>query len=84
MFKKIFSTLLSFSGSLAAVGGVAEVSNGDVSDSIKCVSLNNQLCTPRPTLIDVNSNETLYYPFFVSVYTSVVEVVTLLMIHMLE
>ena len=47
----MFTGLLSFDGSLAA----------------KCVSLNNQSCQVRSTLIDVNSNEPLYYPLTVSV-----------------
>ena len=32
----------------------------------KCVSLDNQPCTARPTLIDLNPNELHYYPFMVS------------------
>ena len=33
---------------------------------IKCVSLNNQPCQQaRPTLVGINSNETLFYPFTV-------------------
>ena len=35
--------------------------------AIKRVSLNNQPCKARPTLADINSNETLFYPFTVSV-----------------
>ena len=34
---------------------------------IKFVSLNNQLCQARPTLVDINSKETLCYPYTVSV-----------------
>ena len=49
----------------------------------KRVSLNNQLCQSRPTLIDINSNENLFHSFIVSVYNCV-EVAALLMIHMLE
>ena len=45
--KKIFIKSLSFGGSLAT----------------KCVSLNNQPCQVRPTLIDVSSNE-----HFLSIY----------------
>ena len=33
---------------------------------IKCVSLSNQ-CQIRPALININSDETLFYPFTVSV-----------------
>ena len=34
---------------------------------IKCVSLNNQLCQSKPTVVNTNSNRTLYYPFNLSV-----------------
>ena len=60
--KKIFIKLLSacttgsFSGSLA--------SNSKA--SIKCVSLNNRPCQARPTIANIKSNETLFYPFTVS------------------
>ena len=28
----------------------------------------NQPCQARPTIVDINSNETFFYPFTVSVY----------------
>ena len=34
---------------------------------IECVSFNNWPCQARPTLVDINSNETLFYLFIVSV-----------------
>ena len=34
---------------------------------MKCVSLNNRSCQARPTLFDINSDETDFYPFIVSV-----------------
>ena len=34
---------------------------------IKCLTLNNQPCQARPTLVNINSDETLFYPFTVSV-----------------
>ena len=34
---------------------------------IKCASLNNHLCQARPALINLNSDETLFYPFTISV-----------------
>ena len=34
---------------------------------MKCVSLNNWPCQARPTSLNINSNETLYYPFSDSV-----------------
>ena len=50
---------------------------------VECLTFNNRPCQPRPTLVNVNSDETLFYPFTV-VLISVVKVATLLMIHMPE
>ena len=36
--------------------------------TINCVFMNNQPCTARPTLIDLNPGELHYYPFTVSLY----------------
>ena len=47
--KQVFIVLLSFSESLA----------------IKCVSLNNEPCQVRQTLIDLNPVELKYYPFMI-------------------
>ena len=49
-FSKIFIVLLSFIGSLAT----------------KCMSLNNEQCKTRPTLIDLNPVEFNYYQFMIS------------------
>ena len=46
----MFIALLSFSGSLA----------------FKCMSLNNEPCMTRPTLIDLNSAELSYYILMIS------------------
>ena len=58
MFIKLLSacTTGSFSGSLA--------SNSKA--RIECLSLNNRSCQARPTIANINSNETLFYPFTVS------------------
>ena len=50
LIKEVFIALLSFSESLAT----------------KFVSLNNEPCMIRPTLIDVNPFELSYYPFVIS------------------
>ena len=34
---------------------------------LKCVSLNNQECKIRPEIINVNSNEPLFYPYSIEV-----------------
>ena len=67
------NNLLAFSGSLPF----------NYKNPIKRVSLNNQSCQSRPTLIDINSNENLFHSFIVSAYNCV-EVAALLMIRMLE
>ena len=58
LIKQAFIVLLSFSESLARV---AKVSN-----RIKCLSLNNEPCMVRPTLIDLNPLELKYYPVIIS------------------
>ena len=32
-------------------------------NSLKCISMNNQECKVRPEIVNVNSNEPLFYPF---------------------
>ena len=44
-------------------GSLVSISKGP----IKCVSLNSHPCQARSTLVTINSDETLFYPFFVSV-----------------
>ena len=36
-------------------------------NKIKCLTLNNWLCHARPRLVNINSDETLFYRFTVSV-----------------
>ena len=50
LIKQVFIALLSFSSSLAT----------------KCISLNDELCMIRPTIIDLNPVELKYYPFMIS------------------
>ena len=50
LITRVFIALLSFSVSLAT----------------KCVSLNNERCMVRPTLINLNPIEFNYYPFMTS------------------
>ena len=50
LIKQVFIVLVSFSESLAT----------------KCVSLNDETCMVRPTLIDLNPIELKYYPFMIS------------------
>ena len=54
MFKfieKLFVSTMIFYGSLSNV------------NLLKCISMNNQECKVRPEIVNVNSNEPLFYPF---------------------
>ena len=51
LIKQMFTLILSFSNSLAT----------------ECVSLNDEPCMIRPTLIDLNPVEIKYYPFVISI-----------------
>ena len=49
--KQIFVSTLMFFGSLSSV------------NPLECISMNNQECKVRPGIVNVNSNEALFYPF---------------------
>ena len=49
--KQIFASILMFFGSLSRV------------NLLECVSMNNQECKVRPEIVNINSNEPLFYPF---------------------
>ena len=54
MFKfisQIFISAMMFFGSLSSV------------NPLECISMNNQECKVRPEIVNVNSNEPLFYPF---------------------
>ena len=51
---------------------------------IQCVSLTNRSCEAKPTLVDINSNETLFYPCTVNVNKSGRRCNTVDDAHMLE
>ena len=61
--KKLFIRLLS----LCAIVRFGESLVSNSKGPIKCVSLNNQPCQARLTLVNTNSDETLSYSFTVSV-----------------
>ena len=67
------STFVNFSKSL----------HSNFKESIKYVTLNDHPCKARPTIVDINSNKTLFHPFTTSV-NKCGELATLLMIHMLD
>ena len=56
--KQAFIVLLNFSGSLGR--------GARVSESTKCISLNNESCEARVTPIDLDLKELHYYPIMVS------------------
>ena len=49
--KKIFLTWLAFLSSLVST------------TPLSCISMNNQACKVRPEIINVNTNESVFYPF---------------------
>ena len=53
--KQIFVSTLMFFGSLLSV------------NPLECVSMNNQECKVRPGIVNVNSNEPLFYLFNVKI-----------------
>ena len=36
-------------------------------NSLECISMNNQECKERPKIIDINNNETVFYPYSIKV-----------------
>ena len=46
---------------IAAIGFIGL--NGHI--ALKCVSMNNQECRVRPAIVNINSNEPLFYPYIV-------------------
>ena len=49
--KRIFVSVMFFGCNLSSV------------NPLECVSMNNQECKVRPEIVNVNSNEPLFYPF---------------------
>ena len=43
--------------------GLAILSNLTSATSLSCISVNNQVCKLRPEIINVNSDEPVFYPF---------------------
>ena len=61
--KKMFIELLS----ICAIGRFGSPLASNYKKPIKCVSLSNQSCQTRSTLVNINSDETLFYAFTISV-----------------
>ena len=52
-------------------------------NALRCISMNNQECKIRPEIININSNQPVFYPYsiIVNVANVTVTVVIILMIH---
>ena len=61
--KKMFIGLLSVCRVVSFTGPLAS----NFKEPLKCVTFNNQQCQARPTVVDINFNEILFYSFTVSV-----------------
>ena len=56
-------------------------------NSLKCVSLKNQECKLRSEIVNINSNNPMFYPFSIKinlVVTVIILLIILLLIHMQE
>ena len=51
-------------------------------NSLKCVSMNNQECKITSEIININTNEPMFYPYRITI--NIKAVVILLMTHMLS
>ena len=61
--------------------GLAILSTLSSINPLKCISMNNRECKVRPEIVNVNSNEPVFYPFSIKQVNAEV-VVTISMIHM--
>ena len=48
------------------VSGLTVLSSS-ITDALNCISMNNQECKVRPEIIDVSSNNPIFYPFSVKI-----------------
>ena len=71
--KKVFSM-----GSLFLSSLVGRTSLNAI--PLSCISMKNQECKIRPEIININSNNPIFYPF--SIKINVVVIVIILIIHM--
>ena len=46
--------------------GLTVLSNS-ITGALNCVSMNNQECKVRPKIVDINSNNPMFYPFGIKV-----------------
>ena len=70
-FKKVFFTGLAFLFTLTGINSLSAAPLNVISLSaaplsailLSCMSINNQKCKVRPQIVNVNSDESLFYPF---------------------
>ena len=43
------------------------VLSSSITDAWNCVSMNNQECEVRPKIVDINSNNPMFYPFSIKI-----------------
>ena len=43
------------------------VLSSSITSALKCISLNNQKCEVRPKIVNVSSNNPIFYPFNVKI-----------------
>ena len=43
------------------------VLSSSIAGALNCVSMNNQECKVRPKIVDINSNNPMFYPFSIKV-----------------
>ena len=46
--------------------GLTVLSNS-ITGALTCVSMNNQECKVRPKIVDINSNNPMFYPFSIKI-----------------
>ena len=64
--------------------GLTILSNLTNASSLSCISMNNQECKARPQIVIVNSNNPIFYPFFLKQVLKQVNLVVIVIIHMQE
>ena len=64
---KIFRFVKKYLDLLFILIGLAILSNFTNASSLKCISMNNQGCKARPEIINVNSNNSVFYPFSIKI-----------------
>ena len=60
--------------------GLKILSSFTNASSLSCISMSNQACKARPEIINVNSNNPVFYPFSIK-QVNEVAIVIILMIH---